>query len=81
MRNGTGVGEAGRLYAAAHRSHYQLEDLRQALELYKDVIADHPETQEAGYSLSQIQNIVKLVVPKQAFLDAQVDLASAYLEQ
>lgn len=80
MRNETGVTEAARQYAAAHRRHYETKDLREALELYEGIMVGHPDTQEAGYSLSQIQNIVNAVVPKQELFDAQVDLASARLE-
>jgi hypothetical protein len=39
----------------------------------------HPETQEAEYSRSQIQNIVSTVVPNQELFDAQVELALGHL--
>jgi hypothetical protein len=80
MRNDTGLTEAGQQYAAAHAAHYTTKDLYEALELYKGVMAAHPNTQEAEYSRSQIQNIVKSVVSKQEFLDAQVELALAHFE-
>jgi hypothetical protein len=35
---------------------------------------------EAGYSRTQVQNIVNAVVPKQELLDAQMELALARLE-
>jgi len=57
-----------------------MKSLRKALVLYKDIIADHPNTKEAVYCLTQIQNIVKNVVPKQRLLDAQVELALTCLE-
>jgi hypothetical protein len=38
-------------------------------------MAGHPNTKEAEYSLTQIQNIVKSVVPNERLLDAQVELA------
>jgi hypothetical protein len=50
-----------------------------ALELHRDVIAAHPNTQEAGYSRTQIQNIVRGVVPAQVLLEDQIGLALAYL--
>ena len=78
MRNDTGLTEASQQYAAAHAAHYGTKDLREALELYKGIVAAHPDTQEAGYSRSQIQNIVKAVVPSQELFDAQVDLALAH---
>ena len=80
MRNDTGPTEAGQQYAAAHAAHYTTKNLREALDLYKGIIAAHPDTREAGYSRSQIQNIVNAVVPEQGLFDAQVDLALAHLE-
>ena len=80
MRNDTGPIEAGQQYAAAYAAHYTTKDLHEAFELYWGVMAAHPNTQEAEYSRSQIQNIVNTVVPKQELLDAQVDLALAHLE-
>ncbi|MEJ2240223.1 MAG: hypothetical protein P8X82_18185 [Gemmatimonadales bacterium] len=82
-RNDTGlaeVAEAGQQYAAAYAAHYTTKDLREALRLYRGVMAAHPNTQEAGYSQSQIQNIVNAVVPRQELLDAQVDLALAHFD-
>lgn len=79
MRNATGLTQAGLQYAAAHEAHYGTKDLRGALELYKGIVVEHPDSQEAGYSLSQIQNIVNVVVPKEELFDAQVGLASAHL--
>ena len=79
-RNDAGLGEAGQQYAAAHAAHYTTKDLREALELYAGILAAHPNTQEAGYSRSQIQNIVNAVVPRQELFDAQVVLAMAHFE-
>ncbi len=79
MRNDIGLTEAGLHYAAAHAAHYGTKDLGRALELYQDIVTAHPNSQEAGYSRSQIQNIVKSVVPKQELLDAQADLARAHV--
>jgi hypothetical protein len=53
--------------------------LYEALELYKGIMAAQPNTKEAEYSRTQIQNIVQSVVPKQRLLDAQVELALTYL--
>jgi len=67
MRNETEqLTEAGKQYAEA---------LHEALKLYKAIMAEHPNTKEAEYSRTQIQNIVQSVVPKQRLLDAQVELA------
>jgi hypothetical protein len=43
-------------------------------------VASYPGTQEAGYSCTQVQNIVNAVVPKQELVDAQMELAFAHLE-
>jgi hypothetical protein len=80
MRNDTALTEAGQQYAAAHAAHYTTKDLHEALELYKSVIAAHPNAPEAGYSRTQIQNIVKGVVPEERLLDAQLELALAHIE-
>ncbi len=41
-------------------------------------MASHPGDQEAGYSRTQIQNIINTVVPQQELLDAHVELAVAH---
>jgi hypothetical protein len=80
MRNDTELTEAGREYAAAYAAHYTGRDLPVALQLYMRVMASHPGAQEAGYSRTQVQNIVNAVVPKQELLNAQIELARAHLE-
>ena len=80
MRNDTGLTEAAQQYAAAHAAHYTTKNLHRALELYRGIMAVHPNTQEAEYSRTQIQNIAKDVVPKQELLDSQVELTLAHLE-
>jgi hypothetical protein len=79
MRNDTGLTAVGQQYAAAHAAHYTTKNLHEALELYRGIMAAHPNTQESEYSRTQIQNIAKDVVPKQELLDAQVELALAHL--
>jgi hypothetical protein len=81
MRNDTELTEAGRQYATAYAAHYTGGDLPKALRLYMKVIASHADAPEAGYSRTQVQNIVNAVVPKHEILDAQVKLALAHLEQ
>jgi hypothetical protein len=78
MRNETPPTEASQHYAAAYAAHYTTKDLREALELYKSILAAHPDTQEAGFSRSQILNIAHLVVPKKELFDALVNLALAH---
>jgi hypothetical protein len=77
MKNERIPTEAGEQYAAAHAAHYTEKNLHRALELYKGIVTAHPDAPEAGYSHSQIKNIVNTVVPKQDLLDAQVELALA----
>jgi hypothetical protein len=81
MRDRTDSGpiEAAKQYAVAYAAHYTTKDLRDALELYMGIMAGHPDTQEAGYSRSQIQNIANAVVPRQELVNAQVDLVLAHL--
>jgi hypothetical protein len=80
MRNDTELTEAGRQYAAAYAAHYTERDLPVALQLYRKLMASHPDAQEADYSRTQVQNIVNAVVPKQELLDAEMELALAHVE-
>ena len=81
MREDSKPGKADLDYTAAHAAHYKTKDLHEALELYTNLMIAHPDTPEAGYSLTQIQNIAKSVVPQQELLDAQRGLILAHLEQ
>lgn len=66
-------------YKAAHHAHYSSRDLRRALDLYRSIVGDHPDSSEAGYSRSQIENIVRQVVPEKELFDAQVESAMAHV--
>jgi len=81
MRHEAALTEAGRHYAAAHEAHYGAKNLREALELYKGVMAAYPETRESADSRSQIENIVRAVVPRQELFDAEVKLAYTHLNE
>ena len=81
MINNTILTEAGQQYATAYDAHYTTKDMYKAFKLYGRIIADHPDTHEAGYSRSQVQNIVNAVVPKQTVMDALVELARTLFEQ
>jgi hypothetical protein len=72
---------AAREYAVAYAAHYSERDLAMALRRYMKIIASHASAREAGYSRTQIQNIVNAVVPEQALLDVQIELALARLER
>ena len=78
MKIDTELTETGREYAAAYAAHYTERNLPSALQLYRDVIASHPGDPEAGYSRTQIQNIIHAVVPQQKILDAHIELAVAH---
>jgi hypothetical protein len=75
----TALREAARENAAAYAAHYS-ERLAKALRLYKKIMASHASAPEAGYSRTQVQNIVHAVVPVQELLDAHLELALAHLE-
>jgi hypothetical protein len=69
--------EARREYAAAYAAHYSARDLPAALQMYRALMASHPNAREAEYSRMQIDNIVQVVVPRQDLLDAETMLALA----
>ena len=48
------------LYKIAYNLHYSDFNIEKALELCKQIIQDYPDTNEAGYSKAQIENINKL---------------------
>ena len=73
--------EAGRQYASAYETHYTTKDIHKAFTLYEDIIAAHPDTKEAGYSRSQVQNIVNAVVPEKEIMDSLMELARIHLDQ
>ena len=81
MENKINFTEAAQQYKTAYDAHYATKDLQKAFALYEHVIAEHSATQEAEYSRSQIQNIVKAVVPKQIIADAMAKLALTHFEQ
>jgi hypothetical protein len=81
MKNRNNVTVAGQDYTRAHDMHYKTKDLPKAFKLYGGIIADYPETKEAGYSLTQVQNIVNAVIPKKEVMDALVALTLAHFEQ
>ena len=74
MKNRNKETAEGKDYTKAHNMQYKTRDLPKAFKLYRGIISDYPKTEEAKYSLSQVQNIVNAVVPKQEVLDALVAL-------
>lgn len=81
MSDDGAMAAAARDYALAYAAHYSQRDLVRALHLYQEVIASHASARQVGYSRSQIWNIVKVVVPEQELLAAQVELALVCLER
>lgn len=73
--------KAAREYASAYAAQYCERNLGMALRLYEKLMASHGSTPEAGYSRTQIQNIVKVVVPEPELLAAQMALALDRLER
>ena len=65
------------LYQRAYSVHYDDRDFEAALSLYREVIATFPDSVEAGYSRSQIENIEKSLNPPPIAAD---DLPWATLE-
>ena len=80
MRESKLSAEAGQQYASAYETHYTTKDIHKAFKLYEDIIADHPDTKEAGYSRSQVQNIVNAVVPKKEIMDSLMGLARIHFD-
>jgi hypothetical protein len=81
MKKKTELTAAGRQYATAYEAHYTTKNLHEALELYNGIMTEYPNTKEAEYSRSQIQNIVNAVVPKQELCDAQLGLALSHTSE
>ena len=80
MKKKTELTETGRQYAAAYAAHYTERNLPVALQLYRNVLAAHPGDPEAGYSRTQIQNIIHAVVPQQELLEAHIHMAVAHFQ-
>ena len=79
MSKDTATTQAGRQYAAAHEAHYATKDLTEAIGLYKGILAEYPDTQEAEYSRTQIHNIAKSVVPDSEILATETEMTLAHL--
>lgn len=71
---------ASRQYAAAYAAHYLRRDLPFAVQLYRRLVAKHPNSPEADFCHMQIQNVINAVVPKQELQDAQIALVLTHFE-
>ena len=72
------LSRSGQHYAEAYGIHYGIKDLNAALIAYKDIVVRYPDTKEAGYSRSQVLNIVRDVVPGELLFKVQLNLALNY---
>ncbi len=81
MINNNRLTEAGKQYTTAHDAQYKTKNMPEAFKLYRGIISDHPNTKEAGYSMSQVHNIVNAVVPKQEVMDALVAMTLDHFKQ
>ena len=81
MKDRSLLTESGQQYKSAYEAHYKTKEIQKAFALYENIIATHPDTQEAGYSRSQILNIVKEVVSKKTAMDSLMDLVRIHFEQ
>ena len=70
----------GQQYSAAHIAHYVTKDLPRALEHYAAILADHPDSPEAGYSRAQVKNITNTVVPKDEIVASQLEMTRSHLQ-
>jgi hypothetical protein len=75
------ITEAGRKYAEAYKKHFSSKDLYGALQSYKEVVTSYPNSQEAEYSRTQIQNIMQDVVPKDVLYAAHLEMALKYVKK
>ena len=78
MKKTTILSQSGQHYAEAYGKHYDEKDLHAALNAYKDIVIRYPDTKEAGYSRSQVLNIVRDVVPGELLFKVQLNLALNY---
>jgi hypothetical protein len=79
MKKATQETESGQQYAAALEAHYKTKDLSEALGLYRTIMDAQPESLEAEYSRSQIQNIARAVVPTDELFDVLLGLTLAHV--
>ncbi len=77
----TGIpAESSKQYTVAYDTHYTEQDLREALNKYVVLIDKYPHSVEAEYARTQIQNIVKAVVPDDELLSSLVQLLRSRFE-
>ena len=78
MKNVAALPTSSKHYAEAYEKQYVMKELHAALLDYKNIVTEYPDTKEAGYSRSQIQNIMRAVVPEEVLYEVQLKLALDY---
>lgn len=70
---------AAKAYTEAHSAHYTEKNLKDACRRYGSLIAEYPDSKEAQYSRSQIDNIAKSAVPASLILDELMAMIEKHL--
>ena len=77
----TGIpAEASKQYSAAYTTHYTERDFHLAFCQYVDLINLYPSSLEARYARTQIENLVKALIPDDELLLALVHLLEGKFE-
>ena len=77
----TGIpAEACKQYSAAYESHYTDQNFYLAFCKYLDLINMYPSSIEAKYARTQIENLVKVLIPGDELLTALVQLLEQKFE-
>ena len=70
------------LYKEAYNFHYSFHDFSKAIELYKRVIEQFPESAEARYSRTQIENIENMSeIEKANYIKKQQEIQNSNSEE
>lgn len=72
--------EAGKKYAAAYETHYTQQNFHSAFCQYVDLIDLYPDSLEAKYARTQLDNIVKALIPDDERLSSLVQLLERKFE-
>jgi hypothetical protein len=79
MNNAIENNDAGKRYAITYEIHHMAMDLHEALVLYRDISSEHPDSKEARNSRHQLDNIEKLLIPRQTQFDRRTELIRFYI--
>lgn len=76
MKEDTKLTKAGKRYSIAQEAHYTTKDIHKAFLMYGNIIKHYPDTPESQYSRSQVQRILKEVIPEKMINDTMDTLVS-----